>query len=344
MRLHPQNRASKGCGSAHSQAHVSADATNFFPTSSSEYNASVKQSGLNIQPPTLPPCPPCPTCPPCYTQLTVVTCCCFFKQCVICEERKPLSLPSPTSCGLDDTSQPQQPHRGFDCPVPHLAPSPTGEIVLPSWSSGLHICLDTGACKPRCCTRSHLGKRIFRAARRTLARFGLTRRRSVHFQSTSPKITEHRGQSPTEHFLTHDSIPKPELQGHLRLEADSGMSWELDTREIEHAPQELPAEPVSEEYVPHEPVSILESGVPTVDMSPHFAPPGFLRYVDDLCCRHRGPRRTIFFPMITVQDRRASHDTRRARRSTRILKSQGMKRIMQTTFGLSLVAWNRDLP
>lgn len=270
MHLHPQNRISKGCGSAHPQPYVSAEIAGFPRTSSSGRDLFIKQSGLNVQPSSYQSTPPCP---PCYTQFTVVTCCCFFRQCTVREEKKSLSLPSPASRELEDTSHSQQPHRDSGCPVLRLAPSPTGEIAFPSWSPGLHICVDTGACTCHCCTRSHLGKRIFLAARRTLARFGLRRKRSVHSQSTSRTSTEHRGQPSTEQFLTHDSTSRIELQGHLLSEADSGMSCELPTREVDHASRELPAELSSEGYVPYEAVSILESSVPSSALSPHFAPP-----------------------------------------------------------------------
>lgn len=260
MRLPPQNLTSKGCGWAHSQPHVSPDAAGFFPTSSSGHDNLINQSGLNVQPSSHENLPPYP---PCYTQFTIVTCCCFFNQCIVCEGKTSLTLPSPTSCGLEDTPHYQQLHRDSDCPVLRLAPSTTGEIAFPSWSSGLHICVDTGTCKRRCCTRSHFGKRIFLAARRKLARFGLGQRRSVHFQSTSPTSTEHRAQSSTEHFFTHDSTSRIGLPEYLPHEADSGTRWELPTRQVS---AEFPSELSSEGYVPPEPVSILESRVPTIAM------------------------------------------------------------------------------
>ncbi len=183
-------------------------------------------------------------------------------------------MPSSESCESDDTLHSQQLYRDFDCPALRLALSSTGETELPSFSSGLHICPDAGASKRHCCTRPHLGKRIFGAARRTLARFGLRQRRSVNFQSASPTSTECSSRSSTQQFVTHDSKSIMELQGELVSEADSGMSWGLLTREIDHAPQELPTEFSNKHNFPHKPISTLKSSVPTTGLSPHFAPSG----------------------------------------------------------------------
>lgn len=267
MRLLAQNCASKSCRPAHPQPSVSVNAAHFLPTSNGGRDAFIQQSSWNVQPSSHQTPPHCPLS---YTQFTIVTCVCSFNQCIVCEEKASLGLASALSCELEDPSHSQQLHCRAPYPVPYLAPSPTGETVVPSWSSGLHICVDTGACKRSCCTRAHLGKRVFLAARRTLARFGLGRRRSVSFQSSSPTDTEHYGQASTEQFLSDDSTSRMELQGYLPPEADSGMSWELPTTEIDHAPRELPAELSSEGYMPHGPVSISESSVSNNPLSPHL--------------------------------------------------------------------------
>ena len=258
MRLHPQSRTSKDCGPAHPQPNESADATGPLPTSSSRHHAFITQNGLGVQQSTL---PNPPLCPPCCTQFAIVTCCCFLKRCIACEEKRYLSLPSLERFELGDISRSQQLYHDFDCPVLRLAPPPIGQIVFPSWSSGSHIWADAGACKRHCCTRPHLGKRMFGAARRTLARFGLRQRRSVHFQSASTTSTEYSSRSSTDQFDTHDSEAGIEMEGQ--------QMYEVDSTEIDHAPLELPT-PFN--FMRHESISTLKSGVPSTDLSPHFAP------------------------------------------------------------------------
>jgi hypothetical protein len=244
MHPHSQNCTSNGCGSAYLQPHANIHAAEVFPAPRRGRNAFSKQSGFDIYLCSHHNSPP----PPCYTQFTIVTCCCFFKERTVCEGRKPLSLPYPTSCELEDTSHSQQLHRDSDCSALRLQPPPpAGEIGFPSWSSGIHIYADTGACKPCCCTRSHLGKRMFLAARRKLARFGLRRRRSVNFQSTSPV-------------------------GYFPSEAESSMSCELPASEAVHPSRELFAELSCEKYVPQEPIETLEPSVRANSLSTHLAP------------------------------------------------------------------------
>jgi hypothetical protein len=243
------------------------------PISCMRRHASITQSGLDFQASSH---QDHSRCPPCYTQLTIVTCCCYLNQCIVNEETKSSSFPSHPICQSEDTAQSQKIHRNSDCQVLGVAPSSTGEIVFPSWPSTLHICADTGTCKRRCCARSHLGKRIIMAARRTLGRFGFKQKLSAHFQSESLSSTDYRGQSSTEDLPMLDSTSRTELevtgdQRYLVCEAGSVMRLELPTREIDQALQELPADLPSEVCVPDELLLSSGSAVSAVALSPHFA-------------------------------------------------------------------------
>lgn len=271
MSLPHQNPTSKGCASAHPQAHLSPAVAELFRTSSSERDAFIKQSGLSVQLSSHQNSSPYP---PCYTQLTIVTCCCLFRQCIVCDEKEPLSLPSPSTCQSKNVFS-RKLHRDPVHPSLHPALGPRVEIVFPSPSSGHRLRVDTGACKPHCCTGSQLAKRIFLAARQKLARFGFRQRRSVRFQSKSPTCSEHRGQSSTERFLTQHSASRIELQRCLLPKADSGMIVELPAGEIKHASRELRAELPSKGFSVYEldePFSISESNISPIAPLPHFAP------------------------------------------------------------------------
>jgi hypothetical protein len=244
--MHPPSHhcTSKGCGLASFQPHVGLPAANFSPISRTGLDISAKESGFNLH--------PCshrnaPSSPPCYTQLIIVTCCCFIKQHIVCEGTQSLNVLSPTTTHSKDKSHLPELRRDFHCPAFAPQSSLAGETVLPPWSSGCHICVHTGTYKDCCCIRSRLGKRIYLAARRLLAGFGLRRSHNFHLRSTSP------AEYPS-------SV------------ADSSMSWELPKSYNARPPRDLPAGISCEKEISQHPAELTDSQLPASMLSPPVTP------------------------------------------------------------------------
>jgi hypothetical protein len=182
MYPHCHDFTPKGCGLARLQPHLSLHAADFL-TSRSGHNPSTKKCGSISHPCGHQNAPPSSTC---YAQFTIVTCCCSFGQHIVCEASQSSSVPFPANCSSEVPSHFRQLQRDFYCPAFGQQPFPADGTACPSWSSEYHTCVDTGVYKGCCWTPSRLGKRMYLAARRKLARFGLRRRPSVHLQNKSP--------------------------------------------------------------------------------------------------------------------------------------------------------------